>query len=154
VAEQTGSDPALRALEEDLRHPRLLAAEDDGRYGVHAFNYPIVLAWVSADKGRLGLRLDCVEYPTQAPAGRPWNLTAGMPLQVERWPTGSRASQVFRRDWSPTNGDAPYLACDRIPLRTHPDWPRVMQERSWNATRDLAFYLEQVYATLRGATLS
>jgi hypothetical protein len=143
------SDPVQRALVEDLGCTRLLAAADDGRYGIHAFNFPIVLAWVAVDGGRLGLRLDCVGYPTQAPAGQPWDLAGNVALPVDRWPTGTRAGRVFRRDWSPTNGNAPYLACDRVPLQTHPDWQRVMAERAWNPTRDLAFYLEQVYGALQ-----
>jgi hypothetical protein len=146
-------DPIDRLLRADLGQPRLLAASDDGRFGIHSYQFPIVLGWVALGVGRLGLRLDCVDYPTQAPAGSPWDLSANTALAPEHWPIGARAEMVFRKDWSPTNGNAPYLACDRIGLKTHPDWSQAMGSRAWTSTKTLADYLEQVYEALVGATL-
>jgi hypothetical protein len=149
----TGVDPVNAAICHDLSAPVLLAASDDGRYGVHSYSFPIVLAWLQIQSGRLGFRLDCVDYPRQAPAGRPWDLCANSPLPVSRWPVDGRAGKVLRADWSPGNGDAPYLACDRVALRGHPDWLRTMPDRAWNSTRTISSYLEQLQDALYGARL-
>jgi hypothetical protein len=58
---------------------------------------------------------------------------------VARWPISGRNPEVFRPDWSPGNNNAPYLACDRTGLATHPNWTAERPERAWNATRTIAF---------------
>lgn len=146
-------DPVQLALEDDIAQARLRAASDDGRFGVHAFHFPIVLAWAAVGSERLGIRLDCVDYPKLAPAGSPWDLEANTPLPVELWPINGRADKVFRKDWSPSNGNAPYLACDRTALATHPDWTTAMGNRAWNSMRTIFDYLEQVHEALAGASL-
>jgi len=146
-------DPVRLALEGDIAQVRLLAAADDGRFGVHAFQFPIVLAWVAIGSKHLGIRLDCGDYPTLAPAGSPWDLEMNIPLPVQLWPINGRAEKVFRKDWSPSNRNAPYLACDRIALATHPDWATAIGNRAWNSTKTVFDYLEQMYEALAGASL-
>jgi hypothetical protein len=60
---------------------------------------------------------------------------------------------VFRTDWSLQNGNAPYLACDRVGLATHPGWLTEHPTRAWNQSKTLVDYREQVRDALRGATL-
>jgi hypothetical protein len=147
----TPSDPAEAVLRRDLAAASLLAAADDGRFGIATWQFPIVIAWIAVGAGRVGLRLDCVGYPAQAPAGRLWDLQANTALPLERWPRGGRAEQVFRSDWSPSNEGAPYLACDRIALRGHPDWARTLGAKVWNPQNTVVDYLEQMALALRDA---
>jgi hypothetical protein len=147
------TDPAEVALRSDLASPDLLAAADDGRFGVVSWQFPVVMAWIGLGNQRVGLRLDCVAYPTQAPAGQLWDLQTNGALPLERWPRGGRAEQVFRPDWSPSNGGAPYLACDRVAIRGHPDWGRTLGSKAWDSQKTIVDYLEQVTSALRGAVL-
>jgi len=150
---ETPTDPAAAALQLDLASPELLAAADDGRFGVVSWQFPVVIAWIAIGTARVGLRLDCVGYPTEAPAGQLWDLQTNGALPLDRWPQGARAGQVFRPDWSPSNGGAPYLACDRVALRGHPDWARALGTKAWDPQKTVFDYLEQVSAALRGATV-
>jgi hypothetical protein len=149
----TPPNPVDLAIRRDLGCARLLAASDDGRFGTTTYDFPIVVAWMAIDAGRLVIRLDCAGYPSQAPAGCLWDPASGLPLATEHWPIGGRAESVFRKDWSPSNGGAPYLACDRVAINTHPDWPSTLIGRIWNSSRTIYDYLEQVSAALLGAHL-
>uniref|UniRef100_UPI001ABF84BB DUF7665 family protein n=1 Tax=Amycolatopsis kentuckyensis TaxID=218823 RepID=UPI001ABF84BB len=106
----------------------------------------------AGDGHELGMRLLVDGYPGQAPAGQPWDLAAGAPLPPTGWPTGGMTALVFRRDWSPQNGNAPYLACDRRALVGHP-WATQHPERAWNPARSIEFYLEQIHHELTAATM-
>jgi hypothetical protein len=149
----TPTNPVDLAVMRDLVSARLLAAADDGRFGTTTYEFPIVIGWIAINAHRLVIRLDCTGYPNQAPAGCLWDLGSGLPLTTEHWPIGGRAETVFRKDWSPSNGGAPYLACDRIAINTHPDWPNTLVGRIWNPSRTIHDYLEQVSAALVGAHL-
>lgn len=139
-------DPAEVAALRDLAHVRLQAAADDGRLGILRYGHPILLAWVRVRSGHLGLRLDLTGYPGTAPAGQPWELDADAPLPTSRWPVGGRP--VFRPDWSVSNQNAPYLAVDRIALRTHPEWATTLPGRAWTSTKTVCDYLEAVQEAL------
>ncbi|WP_322769325.1 hypothetical protein [Frankia sp. Cr1] len=97
------------------------------------------------------MRLLVDGYPGMAPAGQPWDLDRDAPLPPERWPTGGSAPTIFRLDWSAGNANAPYMACDRVGLAGHPDWPARHPDRVWTPRRSINFYLEQVYHELRSA---
>ena len=146
-------DPATAFIEAHLADPRMRAATDDGRYGVTDVTWPVVTSWVAVGGGRLGLRLDCSGYPAQAPAGCPWDLDSNTPLPPHRWPVDGRPPGVFRLDWSPANHNAPYLACDRVGLATHPGWLQEVPHRAWTSAKTLGDYLEQVHEALIGAVL-
>ncbi|HVU62144.1 MAG TPA: hypothetical protein VHD58_10910 [Mycobacteriales bacterium] len=140
------ADPAETAVSADLADARMRAASDEGRFAVVSFHHPVVLGWVAVGGARLGLRLDVSGYPGAAPAGQPWDLDAGNALDVTRWPVGGR--QVFRRDWSPGNGNAPYLAVDRIALASHPNWRVELPGRAWAATMTIYDYLAALHEAL------
>jgi hypothetical protein len=139
-------DPAETALRKDLAHVRMCGAADGGRFGIVRYQHPCLLAWVQVGAGRLGLRLDVVGYPGAAPAGQPWNLETNTPLPTSRWPVGGRP--VFRLDWSVANGNAPYLAVDRVALRTHPNWMTELPSRAWNSCKTVYDYLAAVQEAL------
>jgi hypothetical protein len=139
-------DPAETAASADLAHAKMRAAADEGRFAVVTFQHPVALAWVAVGGGRLGLRLDLSGYPGTAPAGQPWDLDARNPLAVASWPVGGRP--VFRRDWSPSNGNAPYLAVDRIALGSHPNWRAELPGRAWTPTMTVYDYLSALHEAL------
>jgi hypothetical protein len=147
------ADPAAAAVAADISAVRMRQAGDDGRYGIISHNHPVVVAWVDVQGSRLGLRLECSGYPGEAPAGQPWDLKTDTPLPVQQWPHGARAGMVFRSDWSVSNRNAPYLACDRTGLATHPNWRTEYPAQAWNLSKTLADYLEQVRGALRGSAL-
>lgn len=145
-------DPGEAQLHRNVSSGAMRLAADEGLYGVTAVDYPIVHAWVAVGGERLDLRIDCTMYPSQAPTSQPWDREAGAPLPVPLWPVGDQPPGVFRRDWSPSNGNAPYLACDRRGLETHPDWSTI-PHRAWTSSRTLADYLDQLLRALIGATM-
>ena len=149
-------DPGEVQLRRDAASGAMCVADDEGRYGVTTIQFPIVHAWVAVDGGRLGVRIDCTDYPAQAPTSQPWAPAEdgpGAPLPVHRWPVGGRAPGVFRPEWSPANGNAPYLACDRWGLTSHPDWQTSIPHRVWTPSRTLVDYLDQLHDALIGTTL-
>ncbi|HWC35477.1 MAG TPA: hypothetical protein VG650_11710 [Mycobacteriales bacterium] len=142
----TAADPVEAAATADLAHARMRAAADEGRFAIVVFQHPVALGWVAVGEGRLGLRLDLNGYPGAAPAGQPWDLDRGSTLEAARWPVGGRP--VFRRDWSPSNGNAPYLAVDRIALATHPNWRAELPGRAWTPTMNVYDYLSALHEAL------
>lgn len=144
-------DPAESALFRDLTQVRLQAASDAGIHGVVRYEHPVVLAWVRVGAGRLGLRLEVTGYPGTAPAGQPWDLESDTPLPTSRWPVGGRP--VFRFDWSASNQNAPYLAVDRIALRTHPNWATELGSRAWTSNKTIHDYLAAVEEALNRSRL-
>jgi hypothetical protein len=149
----TPSNPVDRAIAADLVSARLMASSDDGYYGLVSYDFPIVIAWISVGVERLTIRLDCSDYPHQAPYGCLWDPSTGLPLRTECWPVGGRSETVFRKDWSPSNKNAPYLACDRVALSTHPDWKDTLVGRAWNSERTVVDYLAQIHDALKGSQL-
>jgi hypothetical protein len=147
-----GADPARLRIEEDLAGQDFDAGVDAGRWHMVRLCWPRLFVTVSCgDGGRLGMRIAVDGYPRLAPAGEPWDLHRGQPLPQDLWPQG--VPQVFRRDWSVGNGNAPYLACDRTGLATHPGWPAQHPDRVWHPGRNIAFYLRELYHGLAGTTL-
>lgn len=148
------STPAERRLHADLEAHDFQAGVAAGMWKLVAVEWPTATFAVSTGKGaQLGMQLNVDDYPVQAPAGQPWDLVGKGPLPVGKWPTGGTAVLTFRPDWSPGNGNAPYLAADRVGLATHPDWSTQHPERAWNPTRTISFYLAEIHRDLRAAEL-
>lgn len=140
------SDPAETAVSRDIVQARMHAAADAMRFGVVAYKHPFLFAWVKVGGGRLGLRMDVAGYPGNPPAGQLWDLATDRPLDVARWPVGGRP--VFRRDWSVGNGNAPYLAVDRVALGTHPNWRTDLPGRAWTSSMTVYEYLSALHEAL------
>ena len=145
-------DPGRLLFERHLKTSGFESGVSQGfwRHLDTSWPYATFIVKVGSD-GELAVRLLLDGYPTQAPAGQPWDLELGSVLAQGRWSVGGPEPQVFRPDWSPSNGFAPYLACDRIALAGHPDWRSTA--RAWNAECDVAFYLRELHRDLRPARL-
>lgn len=144
--------PDEARLRADLEGPDFQVGLDAGMWDLVELTWPKAVFTIAAgDVGKLVMRLDLEGYPAVAPAGRPWDVDAKAALPITRWPTGAEAEATFRRDWSPSNGDAPYLATDRVGLATHPSWLTDLPERAWNPSRTVAFYLAEIHRNLRAS---
>jgi hypothetical protein len=151
---ETSTDPSEAQLLRDLRSSEFWVGVDMKQWRIAAYDWPhLVLGLTAGDGNELAMRLNCQDYPRLAPAGRPWDIATCAPLAHDRWPIGGHAPQIFRHDWSHDNNDAPYMACDRTGLATHPDWATVHPQRAWNPTRTIAFYAAEISLELRGAEL-
>lgn len=108
------SDPARQRIEQDLASADFEAGAGAGHWRLLSLDWPHLIVTVTCGDGNaLGLRIMVDGYPRLAPSGRPWDLVSDEALPSGMWPEGGTVPEVFRRDWSRDNGDAPYLACDR-----------------------------------------
>lgn len=147
-------DPCEMRLLRDLQDAAVDAGVDAGLWRVVGVSWPTVTVAIAVGSGgECGMRLDMQDYPAAAPAGQPWDLAADTLLPVERWPITGHSPDVFRPDWSPGNGNAPYLPCDRIGLATHGQWASEHPERAWDPGRTIVFYLEEMHRMLSEARL-
>jgi hypothetical protein len=138
----------------DLEVAEFQVGVEAGMWDLANVTWPYAVFRITAGDGRqLAMRLHLEDYPTVAPAGRPWDADANVVLPIPRWPVGGSADATFRRDWSPANQDAPYLATDRLGLTTHPSWVTDIPERAWNPSRTVAFYLAEIHRNLRASTI-
>jgi len=148
------NDPCQVRLERHLRSSEFESGVAAGLWRLVSLDWPYLIVTITAGDGNeLGMRLHIDGYPSKAPAGQPWDIVQDMPLPVSRWPTGGTAFQIFRSDWSVQNGNAPYMACDRVGLGTHPDWATQHPHRAWNPGRTITFYLREIHHELRAARL-
>lgn len=147
-----GDDPCLRRLLQDLAAAPVQAGVAAGMWRVVEVDFPTLTVTVSLGSGQeMGLRLAVDSYPLAAPAGQPWDLAGDCPLPQDRWPVSGRAPEVFRTDWSPDNGNSPYLACDRNALASHNTWPAQSPDRCWDGSRTIGFYLAELHRELGDA---
>jgi hypothetical protein len=148
------ADPARLRLEADLASGDFQAGADAGLWRLVSLTWPHLMVAITAANGsELGMRIVADGYPRLAPGGQPWDLQADAPLPVCRWPAGGSAALVFRADWSVQNKNAPYLACDRTGLATHPAWAAQHPDRAWHPGRTIAFYLREIHRELQAAAL-
>lgn len=146
--------PNESQLRADLIGEAFLAGVRAGRWRSPRLDWPVLFIEIAVgDLAFLAMRLSVDGYPLRAPQGQPWDPDAAAALAPALWPRGGNADRVFRADWSPSNENAPYLACDRIGLATHPNWASDHPERSWNASRSIDFYLAEVATELADADL-
>lgn len=148
------TSPHERRLRADLEAPAFQAGAVAGAWRLVSVTWPTVLFALPVGGVQLGLRVDVEGYPSAAPAGQPWDLQTDRALPAERWPEIGAETRPFRRDWSVGNGNAPYIAADRVPLASHPNWAAEHPERAWHSGRDIAFYLSEIARELRGTTVS
>ncbi|BBZ58167.1 DUF7665 family protein [Mycolicibacterium phocaicum] len=149
-----GADPAKTRLERDLARGDVECGVEAGMWRVVSLRWPeLIVAITAGDGNEVAMRLLVDDYPVQAPAGEPWSIADGGPLPQARWPTSPLDVATFRKDWSPSNGNAPYVACDRTCLRTHPDWATAHPDRAWNPGRTIAFYLQEMHRELQCASV-
>ncbi|MFJ1562362.1 DUF7665 family protein [Streptomyces mirabilis] len=147
-------DPCEFRLMRDLQAAAVDAGVDAGLWRIVSVSWPTMTVAITVGSGQqCGMRLDLWDYPAAAPAGQPWDLAADTLLPVQRWPVTGHSPEVFRPDWSPDNGNAPYVPCDRTGLATHGDWATQYPERAWDPSRTIVFYLEEMHRMLSQARL-
>lgn len=150
----SGADPTRLRLDRDLGSDDFQGGVSAGMWRVVSLDWPaLVVAITAGDGNEVGMRLLVDGYPVQPPAGQPWHLQDSALLPQEFWPISTLAVATFRKDWSPANGNAPYAACDRVGLSTHPDWATNNPERAWNPGRTIAFYLSEMHRELQCASV-
>lgn len=143
--------PAEKTLRAHLSEGRFELAVTNGHWNVEFVAFPTVDVRVFGREGDLGLRFTTDDYPTRAPAGRPWDIERGVPLEPAYWPIGRRANATFRQDWSVQQNGALYIALDRIALEGHPDWAN--RHDAWTSSRSIYDYLLLVHNVLRAADI-
>lgn len=148
-------DPARVAIEEDLHSVPVLDGVENGYWRVASLNFPtLIVAITAGDRREFGMRVDVTGYPTAAPAGTPWHIDENRPLTQTELPTGASAETVFRSHWSSINKWTPYMASERLLIQgDHVTWAPQHPERSWNPTRNIAFYLTELHKELRSCTI-
>ena len=146
------TDPRERLLQAHLDSEEFHAGVGAGHWRLIDLFWPVLTVALTLGQHELGLRIDVDGYGPQAPAGQPWNLDEDTSLPMGQWPVTGKNPEVFRHDWSPQNGNAPYLACDRLALAGH-NWAEQNPDQVWNAGRTIVFYLDQLHRYLRGARL-
>jgi hypothetical protein len=151
---ETIASPNTLRLDRDLASADVQAGVDAGLWRVVSLNGTTLDAAITAGDGNeLGMRIAIDGYPTLPPAGQPWDLEADAPLPQDRWPIGGSAAQIFNLGWSPSNLNAPYMACERAGLATHPNWMQEHPTRAWHPRRTIAFYFREIHHELLGAAL-
>lgn len=153
----TGSVPSPTALRllADLGNEDVEIGSDAGRWRVVSVSdtFLYVEVQIGDSASYVGIRIDYADYPATAPAGVVWDVAADTPLAIERWPVGSLAETVFRKDWSVANGGALYAPWDRVAIPGHPDWPAAHPGKIWNPSRSIAHYLRETRRVLESASL-
>lgn len=152
VAATPSTDPARIRLERDLIRDDFEGGVSAGLWRVLSSDWPVLIVAITAgDRNEAVMRVLVDDYPARAPSGQPWHLETSAVLPIELWPISTVEGGVspFRKDWSPSNDSAPYVACDRIGLGTHADWANNYPERAWNPGRTIAFYLSEMHRELQ-----
>ncbi|MHA6783339.1 DUF7665 family protein [Pseudonocardia saturnea] len=154
VTESVTRPPGEIRLRADLAGPGFHAGVHAGLWRNPAVDWPALTVEIAVgDDEFASLRLAVDGYPARAPGGQLWDQENDRALPPGQWPRGGTAEKVFRLDWSVPNGGAPYLPCDRTGLSTHPDWAAAHPERSWNPSRSITFYLDEIARELQDAHL-
>jgi hypothetical protein len=130
---------------------RFLAGVDAGEWGRPETCWPHAIIAVSAAErdgspDEYFLRFLLSGYPNVGATACVWNADEGrMAMEAER-PKVRFSPSPFRTDWR--NGEALYLACDRVAADTHSDWPQKYPGDLWDPKRGISKYLISVHEIL------
>ena len=139
--------PDRRAFKADVAKAAFRLGEAEGYWRLIRIEWPIVLVAVAAkSRGEYVLRLDCTDYPQEPPTGGPWDLERNAILEFNQWPQGERVETVFRQNWE--NGSALYMPCDRVSIKTHPNWHTEMPSKIWRPSDGIVQHLEFIHELL------
>lgn len=151
-------DPGERQMALDLEGGPYLSGCGSGwweRVDKPVPAWPMMLFWISAAKrpngpDRFVVRLDCVDYPREAPTGTMWDLETDQQLAAAKWPKGTGNVQaVFNPGWE--GGRALYHPLDRVAMRGHGDWPTKYPCYVWKNDRNVTRYLTMVFRLLQSS---
>lgn len=139
------------AFLEHARRPRFVQGVEEGHWKIEKIDWPSVIITVFAPNGKVALRFDLAQYPSEPPTAAPWDCSTDALLDVNNWPTGKRADQVFARGWAPQFGNALYVPLDRKAIESHPNWVSEYPGYLWDSTKSIVDYLLLVRQVLEGA---
>lgn len=135
--------------------PAFQDGTDRGLWGLHTprdqIVWPHVIFWLPADAkvmpcGKVYLRFDLQGYPLKAPTACPWDVEANGILPEARWPKGrTQVDAIFKPKWK---SFALYVACDRVAMEGHPDWPEKYPSLWWQSTFTIVKYLDFIQSCL------
>jgi len=145
---------AQKCLEADMKTRAFIGGVDRGAWRVVFFQWPHLLVAIRAGDGQeFCFRLECENYPEEAPRDELWDLEGACVLDKSKWPSSGNSFRPSVEDFV-ANGI--YMGCDRLGLRygvSH-RWPDENPHRVWTPERKINFYLEQVHAKLNCSSYS
>ncbi len=151
-------EPDERQMVADLQGASFLSGFANGWWGrveEPVPTWPAMLFWVVAvarpsAPDQFHLRVDCRNYPTEAPTGTFWDLATGEQLAAAKWPKGTgQVEAVFKPGWE--SGRALYHPLDRVAMQGHSDWPGKYPGYVWKGDRNITRYLTMVHKLLQSS---
>jgi hypothetical protein len=152
MSDESTMPPDERALRIDLDAPPFTIGAALGHWRLVSLRWPTCVIAVSAAPrpgapDEVALKFDLSGYPTSAPTSTPWDIDTDGPLEVQKRPSGRRASCIFRRDgWN--NGVCLYAPYDRLAMTGHDNWSIEFPHLWWTGSNDITFYLQHVFDVL------
>lgn len=138
---------AAHMLDADLASGEVELGIHRGWWTIDAVEFPIVVVSFAVPvtlypPGRLTLRIDCTDFPQQAPTAHPIDAASRAILDAGSRPTHGRCAMTFRCDWE--DGRALYLPVDRVALNGHPNWRQEHTHEAWDPARGIVQFLRLV----------
>jgi hypothetical protein len=141
-----------QAFEQHINRPEFRLAKYERRWEILTVEWPNVFVRIYAEyrdgaPGYFDFRFDCVGYPNALPTAIPWDHSISQPLAFARWPKGrSHIPSIFNPSWE--SGRSLYLPCDRLAIKSHPDWATRYPHWLWKADSGLSHYIRIIHGLL------
>jgi hypothetical protein len=141
--------PAEQAVAADLVSARFRIGMKRGYWREVSYAFPILVISVAAvepdgNSSEYFFRFELTEFPGTAPDVRIWDSETDALLTFDKRPRGShRVTEAFK-SWG---NETVYRPWDRA-AGAHGNWTTSYPDLAWNARRDLAFILEDLYGLL------
>jgi len=139
--------PDEAALRRHLADPMYQAGERSGRYRLVHLNFPLAFFIVAAPLHADGpsgflFRIDCTNYPIEAPSAQPWHGTAWRALSGSERPRSSQGGLLIAfSEWGPCL----YHPMDRL---GRPHWPDQHSDLVWKDSLEITDFLEMIHGLL------
>ena len=142
-------NPAEAAVAIDLANARFRSGSRRGFWRLVEYSFPYLTMAVAATEpdessSEYFFRFELSGYRGTAPEVRIWDQAHSTLLPFERRPKGPERVVHGFKQWG---HETVYRPWDRL-AGPHNNWPRDHQDLIWNASRDLAFILEDVHEIL------
>jgi hypothetical protein len=140
---------ASDAVRADMESARFVAGVVRRYWRVVSYAFPVLIVTIAAieptgEAAEYAFRFELSGFPNVAPEAHIWDIDSNAPLPVNRRPKGSARVAMAFQDW----GDkSVYRPWDRR-SGAHNNWAAKHPTMTWNASRDLAFPLEDLHGLL------